>query len=290
MDTNTHVCKRCGYQATTKGSLVRHLKSKKPCVVTVEDIVRDELILELMKREYKTSVVTCEHCSKTVSKPVYKRHKDTCQQKQVPSACNGQEVSKDEFLALKAELFALKRHVEQVGSTTGTLVNNGVINNTTLVININNFGQEDISYLSPELLIYCMKNPKKGIKKLIEQIHYNEEYPENHNLRCKSLKQNLFEKYEDAQWSLCDASNTLDELIKKGWRILETHLAQQLLSEPDIYSDEQRLNDLQRFRDVLGDNTCQDYFAVKRDLRLLIKDKTMYVLERVQIPISAVDA
>ncbi len=117
---------------------------------------------------------------------------------------------------------------------------------------------------------------------MIEQIHYNKDYPENHNLRCKSLKKNVFERFVDAQWTLCDASNTLDELIKKGYRILEEHFAETFLSAPDFYDDQDKVENMQRFRQVLTDKTSTDYHSVKRDLRLLVKDKTMYLLEFVE--------
>jgi hypothetical protein len=117
---------------------------------------------------------------------------------------------------------------------------------------------------------------------LIEKIHYNKDYPENHNLRCKSLKNKVFEKYNNAQWTLCDASNTLDELIKKGYKILEAHFAETFLRDPYFFDDEDRVEAIQRFRHVLTDKTSQDYHAVKRDLRLLVKDKTMYLLELIE--------
>ena len=121
-------------------------------------------------------------------------------------------------------------------------------------------------------------NPKKGMSSLIENIHYNKDYPENQNIRCKSLKQNIFEKYVDAEWRVCDASNTLDELINKGYRILNSHYVEHFMNDPTVYDNEMKQRALERFR-FLGDTTSQDYHAVKRDLRLLVKDRTVYLLE-----------
>jgi hypothetical protein len=172
----------------------------------------------------------------------------------------------------------------------GTINNTVIINNNSNNVNtinttnninnvtLNGFGNENVSYLSHDFLSYCLMNPKKGMATLIENIHYNKDYPENHNVRCKSLKNNVFEKYINAEWRICDASNTLDELIKKGYRILNAHYAEHFLTDPEIFDNEMKQRAFEKFR-FLGDTTCTDYFAVKRDIRLLIKDRTMYLLE-----------
>jgi hypothetical protein len=239
-------------------------------------------------------------CHKVTSKSQLSRHKKLCKAKHHKQEQISQEILVEPEITkedLKAEIKQLKLQLEKLeqqfagsqASTSGTInnttINNNTQNNTNNIninIQVNNFGQENTSYLTPEFLTFCLSNPKKGISSLIESIHYNKEFPENHNLRCKSLKKNTFEKFVDTQWTLCDASNTLDELIKKGYRILESHFAEHYLSDPDFFDDEDRAEAIQRFRLVLTDKTCQDYYAVKRDLRLLVKDKTMYLLELVE--------
>jgi hypothetical protein len=179
---------------------------------------------------------------------------------------------------LRQEIDDLKRQQQ-----TGNVTNNNIINNNNNTINnslqvvVNNFGQEDMSYLTHDFLSYCLLNPKKGLTSLIENIHYNKEYPNNQNLRCKSLKQNIFEKYVDAEWRACDASNTLDELIKKGYKILNAHYTEHFMNDPTILDNETTQRIYERFR-FLGDTSCIDYFAVKRELRVLVKDRTMYLI------------
>lgn len=293
-------CERCGYETTNKSNIARHLKSKIPCTPTNTDIDRQQLILKLFEREYKTDRATCPLCSKVCCKSQLARHRKLCSAKQhrkhqpsqsQPSSSNEPQVTMEEFLKLKAELEQLKQqiHGSSQASTSGVINNTNNshnnshnTNNININIQLNNFGQENTSYLTPEFLTYCLTNPKKGMSSLIESIHYNKDFPENHNLRCKSLKNNIFEKFENTQWTLCDASNTLDELIKKGYRILESHFAEHYLSDPDFFDNEDRAEAIQRFRHVLTDKTSQDYHAVKRDLRLLVKDKTMYLLELVE--------
>ena len=299
-----NTCKRCGYSATTKASLIRHLMSKNPCEARNDNTPRDTLIEQLQHREYKTDTINCPCCNKLMSKSHLSRHKKVCK-KNIQHTCESQGVSEETIhvstetlqhlqaqiqaqlqAQFQAQIDELRKEIQkQKGASqpSTSVINNTTINNgNTYNIQLNNFGQENTSYLTPEFLTYCLRNPKKGMPSLIEKIHYNKDYPENHNLRCKSLKNNVFERFIDAQWTLCDASNTLDELIKKGYRILEAHLAETYLSDPEFFDDEHKVQDMQRFRQVLNDTKSNDYHSVKRDLRLLVKDKTMYLLELVE--------
>lgn len=177
----------------------------------------------------------------------------------------------EQLMALSANKASSTNHV------SNTTTNNNTTNNNTININLNSFGNENISHLTKEFLSYCILNPKKGMASLIESIHYNKSIPENQNLRCKSLKQNIFEKYTEDEWRACDASNTLDELIKKGYKILNAHYTDNIINLPDYYDNEIKQRAYEQFR-FLGDVHCIDYFAVKRELRILIKDRTMYLL------------
>lgn len=274
-------CKRCGHSATTKGNLIQHLRSKRTCSAKNDDVPREELIEELQKREYKTDTTNCSFCKKLLSKSQIARHRKTCPKKHEVIQITTKELEQL-TQKIKNDIINEIRQQPQLVCTT----NNGTINNTTINntynLQLNSFGNENTTYLPSELLTYCLSNPKKGISYLIEQIHYNKDYPENHNLRCKSLKNNIFERFVDTKWTLCDASNTLDELIRKGYRILEAHFAETFLSDPYFFDDENRVENMQRFRQVLNDKKSNDYHSVKRDLRLLVKDKTMYVLEFVE--------
>jgi hypothetical protein len=187
-------------------------------------------------------------------------------------------IDKEEFVLMQSRMNKLEKEVKKLKSHKPSTTTNTIITNTNNInINLNSFGQETLTHLTHDFLSHCLLNPSKGFTSLIENIHYNNDVPENRNIRCKSLKRNVFEKYIDSEWRSCDASNTLDELIRKGYRILNTHYTQHFMNDPDLIEDELKQRAYERFR-FLCDKTCNDYFSVKRDIRLLIKDKTLYLI------------
>lgn len=301
MDTKEFSCARCGYSSDIKANYIAHLKSKKPCKTTLSAVTREELLIPLQKPPRKNDAVECEWCKKEISKCNMSRHRNICSDKPSTSKQASVPVIDDENLKVivnsimegfntLAETIktCMKSNENMTSSTQNTNnstqnVNNSTqnINYTTVVQNnyvVNNFGNEDISHLSHDFLSHCLMNPTKGLTSLIDTIHYNAEKPCNHNVRFKSTKQNTMEKFIDSHWMECDATNTLDELIRKGYRVLNAHYTEHFMNDPEYQENEMKQRALERFR-FLSDKTCNDYYSVKRDLRCLVKDRTVYVLE-----------
>jgi hypothetical protein len=289
---NITTCRRCNHESSTKSNLLSHLRRKISCDIVNENISIEDYIEELLKKEYNEKTYDCEFCNmKFNSRSSKSRHRKTCNKKKEKEDKEQKEKVSNVVLEYintlqeqNTQLTQRLDEMEKIVSLSNKAVvnqNNNITNNITnniYNINLKNFGYEDTSYLTHEFLSYCLLNPKKGLTTLIENIHYNKEHPNNQNIRCKSLKQNIFEKYVDSEWRACDASNTLDELIRKGYRILNTHYNDNFMNDPEIFEDEYKQKAYEKFR-FLSDTNCNDYFAVKRELRLLVKDRTIYILE-----------
>jgi hypothetical protein len=279
------ICKRCLHATSTKSNLLSHLRNKKHCSVDTEeggiDVPIIQYIEDLLTVTQEPKKFSCPHCNYQFnhSQSMY-RHFKTCK---VKNTSTNKIDDKDKLIEeLQAQIEQYKQQQAQSSTTVINNNNNGtIINNNTfnITINKNNFGSEDTSYLTNDFIKYCIENPTRGITELIEVIHYNPDHPENHNIRCKSLKKNVFEKLVDSEWTLCDASNTLDELIKKGYRIMNTYYMDNIHNDTDIQDDEMQQARYQFFR-FLGDKSSNQYFSVKRELRLLVKTKTdtLYIL------------
>lgn len=269
--TTKYVCDRCGHESKTKGNLIQHLKKQKECPDTFSKETREALIKSLTRVSTKPKIHGCSFCDLKFSFLQGKhQHMKIC-----PKNPQNELIAK--VNSMEKIIEKLQNELVQRGSST---VNNTVIQsqqNNSINIILNNYGNETAPQLTHEFLNNCLLNPTKGLPSLIEKIHYNVELPENHNLRHKSTKQNLFQKFIGSNWHDCDASNTLDELIRKGYRILNTYYTDHVANDPTIFEDEIKARIYEKFR-FLGDKKSLEYSAVKRDLRLLVKDKTIFLL------------
>ncbi len=265
------VCPRCHHESSCKGNLIKHLTKKNLCPTLHDTTPREDIVKSLTRVSEKPKTFQCEYCDKAFSTIQGK-----CQHKKICPKHPDKEV-KNMLISMQAKIDALEQELKMQKTQSNT----GVVNNTNTtnhiqnqqIIVVNNFGQETMPDFSSEFLNYCIMNPTKGLTNIIEKIHYNRELPQNYNLRHKSVRNGTMEKYNDRQWHECDASNTLDELIRKGWRILSKHYSD-MVNNPDWEGDERMY---EKFM-FLGDKKSMEYNAVKRDLRLLVKDRTLYLL------------
>jgi hypothetical protein len=281
-------CPRCDHGTDFKGNLVLHLKSKKECTITKENSTKSnisrEAILETLKPpEAKLPQTECQYCNKLVGKANFARHIKTCKDKHTEKETTSNQTTQDNrivFDTLDDFKQAVKKEIEEylnkqpIQNNTYQIINNGTIN-------VNSFGNENMSHINGEFLSYCIMNPKRGITELIENIHYNDDMPENKNVRFKSNKNNTFEQYTGTEWIECDASYTLDELIKKGYRLMNNHYIHTFLNEnPEYIEDPIKQSAVEKFR-FLTDTKNIDYHLTKRNIRLLVKNKTYYIVEPV---------
>jgi ssDNA-binding Zn-finger/Zn-ribbon topoisomerase 1 len=273
-ETKKFVCPRCGTGMNLKTNLISHLQNVKPCEPKVSQITQTDALELFKKKETKLKQVKCINCDKMITKQNIKRHNEVCKKTVNVSeavASIGQSPDKE---MLKAFIFnCIDEAMQKYNTNTST---QNIVNNNIMHITINAFGNEDLSHLTNEMLSYCIMNPSKGFSKLIDSIYYSDEMPLNRNIRYKSTKNNTFEVFLDNQWIECDASNTLDELIRKGYRVLNSHYIANHLNDETLDDPIMRVA-IEKFR-FLADKTSVEYCAVKRDLRLLIKNRTLYVV------------
>jgi hypothetical protein len=279
--TEKYVCERCGHEFNDITNFRRHLIRKNVCENKLSNVD-----IETLREKYlpvkKEKNILCPTCDKkfSTSSGLY-LHKKKCTFKKTGESLQLQDII-DKFNEQQELLDYLMNKFSSSNQqpTSSSITINNIHNQNIYNIVYNNYGSEDLSYIrdNHELLINCINNPRSGMKQLIENIHFHPEHPENYTIRNKSLKQKIFEKRIDNEWVPCDLSNTLDELIRKGYRVLSTYYYENIVNDPYVYEDEIRFEALKKFH-FLADTSCNDYFSVKRDVKLLIVDKTAYLLE-----------
>ena len=93
--------------------------------------------------------------------------------------------------------------------------NNTDSNNKTVNIHINNFGSENLSYLTPEFMKALMCDPNVGVNdaipEIVRHIHFNPDHPENHNVNARDEESVLVRK--SGAWKEADATRTIDKML-----------------------------------------------------------------------------
>ena len=244
-----HVCVRCGYTTNRKQNLKNHLLRKFICEPINEDIDRYNLLIMnnfdkeannyicntnvnlnvkpivnlIIKKKY-----ICLYCKKefTTRQGKYKHMKLHCKEK---------NDEKDIIIAeLKNNVEELKKTVEQLilnqgKNTVQPKLNNGTINNVGNVknmknktnIQINNYGCENIDYITDKVFKKLLNTPMSAIQKLIEYKHFHPDHPENHNVKITNIHDKYAKIYKDKKWLVKHKKDIVEDLVENGYADFE---------------------------------------------------------------------
>ena len=235
-----YLCHRCGYNTNRRSNIIQHLNRKKMCSPILGDIS-----IEDIKKHYKLEIKNmnpnepkmnkfepkmnpnepkmtpinyneyeCIYCNKCYSTNSHmRRHEKTCKVKI-------EKEKKD--LEKNNEIKELKEMVEKLllenkGNTN--ISDNSISNsNNTIhnIININNYGEEDTKYITSDYILNLLKfKPAKAIPELIKHTHFNDEHPENQNIKITNKKGPHIKVRKNNKWELQNKEETITDLIDR---------------------------------------------------------------------------
>ena len=171
-DTGNLKCVYCLKQFATKKTLKRHGDI---CIMKDDHIRKLEIQLNVNVKECDSN--TCRFCNVVQTKMT--RHLIRCKAKQ-------------EYKE------KLERQLEErkpiVATTTNNITNNNIDDHSTNITNyitVNPFGKENMEYLTRAVILKlcCKANFRNEIiPRLVKQVHFNPEHPENHNILMTNLR------------------------------------------------------------------------------------------------------
>ena len=211
-----HTCKRCNYASVNKPDLLRHLQRKKTCVATCNDVQVSVLLDELT--DQTTRLEKCSKCNKSfANRSNVLRHENCCAftsdiVKIENSSLFKTLVANDE--AKQAIIKGLEERLVALECRAPVQVNQDI----TIVLN--NFGKEDTSYISEEVLHERLLKCGEGVLKNIEDIHFNSKHPENKNVRMKSIKRGMVEVLRNDTWEIAPLKDITCNLLEKSFGLL----------------------------------------------------------------------
>jgi hypothetical protein len=271
MAIDMFVCKRCHYQTSFKNAFVRHLQRKQVCPPTHSDDDVPTLLEAIafkFRRGQHDAKHKCSQCNKCfTTKSNLNAH---------TKICKGGMTTSEALLAAKVSELERKVLVleDRTHGSVSTHIDN--VTNNIQIINYNKLGNESLDHLNDQFLTHCILNTGAGLKDLLNEIHFHPDHPENNNIRVKSKKHNLLERVEDdGMWVQCDKNNTLDEMIRSGYRILFAHFLNNKDTDDDLKTREESL--CAWFTDLCC-KSGNEYYRLRRDLYVLILNNTVYLL------------
>ena len=214
-------CKICNFSSKIKTHLNRHLKTKKHLNneknYVEENDKKTTQNLKIphfsLKIPHNTSQISdhnnkelykCEYCYKEFSRiDNLNRHIEKyCKKKRELDKMeneNSKIIEKqNKIIDLQSKQInkLLEKNAKQINNTQNNNNSTNIINN----IHINNYGEENLEMLTDEFKERCITRPFYAIIDIIKKIHFNDDYPENKNMRLVNKRDNKIQVLTDGKW------------------------------------------------------------------------------------------
>ena len=185
-------------------------------------------------KETSSKLYVCSKCNKIFK---YRQSKYRHEKKNICSQINiGQQLEQDILLQelenVKKEKEEQTKLITQMHETHMKEIGNllekvgDTINNNTYIkeqnIIINNYGQENIEYLSgPYLQKLLNIHPSAAINLLIKNIHCHPKHPENHNIKITNKKLPYASIYKDGDWIVEDKKKVIKDIVNTSYNMID---------------------------------------------------------------------
>jgi len=251
-----YTCKKCNKEFDRKCNYNYHINRKFSC------IKNDKLI-------------QCDKCLKIFKhKSTLYNHKKTCKNI-IKDTCtkNKSEINKNKKI-IDNEINYNKN--EQI-HITNNYNNKFIINNTINNIIINNvyispYNIKDKIQLKNETYLKILDSGFKSIPKLIEESHFNKEYPQHHNIYIPNIKVKYILVYTGKEWEIRNSDEVLNELI--NYKIYEL---EEKFDEIMNSLDKSVIKKFQNFLDKKEEDYTKN--LIKKDLKILLYNKRFIPIE-----------
>ena len=182
-------------------------------------------------KEFKSKKYLTQHINRYGCKEKLKQE-ETELVKQIRAEKDAEMAQKDEenqLLKKQIEVLMTKIGNTNCNNTTNNTNNTNIETQNNTTIQINGWGHEDTSHLTDKFLRFCYDRPFTSIQRVIEAVYFNPNCPKNWNTMIKDDKSSkaLIYNAEKKTWLKTETNGVVDELMHKGYGILDANFDQQ---------------------------------------------------------------
>lgn len=227
-------CNCCSYSTKQRNDYNRHLKTKKHQVNINGGIEKYEFLGGMNQNEpamnqnepqmnqnepvmNQPKKYSCDYCDEQFNTLPSKRRHEIHRCKENPDVIDRIIEAKNRRIKkLEKEKQELYGKIDELISKVGdTNIQNNII--------INNYGDEDLSYITDKIKSELVKIPYGAIPKLIESVHFNDKKPENKNIVMPNKKENVLKVYHGDKWVYRNKNETIRDLIDSKYLMIDNH-------------------------------------------------------------------
>lgn len=264
-------CKRCGWHTAIRTHYVNHLNRKNHCKAILSNTTVASLksnLLNLDSRSIpKKQDHSCIFCKKDFSKNSHMhRHIKTCKSKLLVDKDVIILNQKKQIDEMRSQYVLNIADILIKSGTTSTTHTTNIKNQNNINIHINSYGNENLDYITGTYLEKLLNIPFGAIPRLLKDIHFNPNHPENHNIKITNKKLPYMCVFKNNRWVYQDKKEAIDDIVDKGYNILEDHYHQSKL-----HLEDKVMGKFKKFQEKYGG----DEKIVKKQL---VKDAELTIL------------
>ena len=238
-------CERCNKEFVYKNDYTRHIERKNPCKITSPKNTKPVPKSTEIKNDMDNDMdcIKCNYCGTVFTRgSSLTRHID--------GRCKVKKANDEKMELLMDKLIQMEENNKKLEEKFGKEIEElrkenarykKIINNTqnnihdnTFNININPYGQEDISYITKKDYQKIFSRANMSVPAFVEQVHFNKNKPENHNVYISNMRADYGLMYDGEQWAIHNKEDLLDNMYEDKTVILLDQFEQQYdsLDEP----------------------------------------------------------
>ena len=121
----------------------------------------------------------------------------------------------------KLEKKILDKQKSITNNITNNIINNNITNNNNITINLYPYGKEDMDRIDNRYIENAINKIFYSPLEFVKQVHFNDKYPEYHNIYISNIKDKYAMLYDGNNWTLTRRIELINRLYEDKKNYIE---------------------------------------------------------------------